>query len=141
MANPSTSTCAAPPSKLEIGFLENPFAGYEGSIDKWAKGPRGPRTAWRRVMSCVWAIFRVAAEWRAVWNPACEWGAAFDRAFIPPYANVVLPACYEALGDPFGRLLRHLEELLETVGTTRDAETIKQHLVRMEVLARSVERH
>lgn len=131
MANPSA--CAAPFSQLETALLEDPFTEYAMDSPQWTKGPRRPHSQWRCVMSRAWAIFRAASAWNGVWNPACEWGAAFQQAFLPPYTNVVLPACFDASGDPLGRLLRHLEGLRERVGETRDPETIKQHLVRMRI--------
>lgn len=129
MAHPSTSSCAVPPPRLETGFLEHPFPEYIRIIEKAHRGPRGPGTDWRRVMSYAWDIFHAASARVGVWNPACEWGAAFNRAFAPPYTNIVLPACYEMLADPLGRLLRHLKELLESIRMARDDETVKQYLV------------
>lgn len=93
--------------------------------------PRLP-SKWQQVMSYAWAIFRQVSKFETSWDIACEWGTAFDRAFTLPYVNIVLPACYHALGDPFGRLLRHLQQLLLQffrVEGTKDAETMKLYLV------------
>lgn len=86
---------------------------------------------WQQVMSYAWAIFRHVSKFETLWNLACEWGAAFDRAFTPPYVDIVLPACCYALGDAFGRLLHHLQLVLIEVESTGNAQTMVQHLVRL----------
>lgn len=93
---------------------------------------------WRQLMWHALAIFHAASARHDVWNPACEWGAAFLQSFTPPYVSVVLPACSDTAGELLYHLKRHREALLETVQSTGDAETVKEHLVRLRVLVRSV---
>lgn len=91
----------------------------------------GLPSQWQQVMSYAWAIFRQVSRFETTWNLACEWGAAFDRAYTLPYVNIVLPACCYALGDPLGRLLCHLRLVLIKVESTGNAQTMVQHLVRL----------
>lgn len=82
-------------------------------------------------MSYAWAIFRHVSRFETSWNSACEWGTAFDRAFTPPYVDIVLQACCYLLGDPLGRLFCHLQHVLSKVESTEDAQIMVQHIVHL----------
>lgn len=124
---------------LGVGITSrNPFLKYERSQVGTNRGPRECSVEWRQLMSYALAIFHAASAYHDVWNPACEWGAAFEQSFTPPYVTVVLPACSDTPGDLLSHLNRRLEALSKTAESTEDPETMKEHLVRLRVFVRSV---